>query len=813
MRRLRVYSALFVGCFGVAIFVALVLHRSGDTADDAFAHLAHHAEDEGTTGRAFAPLNRTLDAAIAAHIARPFPSAQHRMRKHTSCPLWGVVTTVRPPSDAVRDAVERMCTLVVLDVNSPPYEVRGAVVLDATQQEDPVIVGDLARVLPWRHFGRKNVGYLHAIAHGAQWVWDFDDDNRLLPNATLAPPTRALRAHTNCSTLNPYGLLGAPPDAYPRGLPLDHVRAPCEVRVCAARGAAGAVVVQSGATLAPDVDAIMRLTHAPFALDMRAMPVATAGSGAYMPYNAQATLVGALWSLYLPVSVPGRVSDIWRAYYAQRLMRDLGMVVVHTAPLVEHVRAPHNLLADMDAEADLYAKAGALVAWLDAWTSIDTNLARRAVSLAAHMHAGGFWGERDVLGVYEWHAALHRLGYAYPSRRAPSEPCEESVVDHADPVRPSPMRATEVVHTTSSVGLFVCVTSRFLDEMHDQLVYSMRALWPRAPESGGALDMHSLTMVFDDDVPEDHAHAVEEVLRMQRDVRSTAHFMPARPEVYHSKGHTRQQWAMFWADNYTDAPLVGFVDTDAVFVAPVSDAALFDGAGRPRVLATVGAPANHWWSSAPAATYVALGHLEAMRCMTYFPVVVKREHLAPMRAHITQAVGAATFDDAFARFSRGIFSQFNIMCNYLWYHHRDEYAWTLQERVRGWRGNVPGQISAETLDALVKANVSATPVPRVAAHWGYVSPGHTVEEAVTEGLCRGACRATNDSAVTTTSTIAACVCETQAALCSRCAHVKKRTSDVHELMFEFEDAVWHKGRDAETEVLPAQRAYYAQLRK
>ena len=33
--------------------------------------------------------------------------------------------------------------------------------------------------LPWRSFGRKNVGYLYAIAQGAKVIWDFDDDNML----------------------------------------------------------------------------------------------------------------------------------------------------------------------------------------------------------------------------------------------------------------------------------------------------------------------------------------------------------------------------------------------------------------------------------------------------------------------------------------------------------------------------------------------------------------------------------------------------------------------------------------------------------
>ena len=36
-----------------------------------------------------------------------------------------------------------------------------------------------ANAMPWFHFGRKNVGYLFAIANAAKAIWDFDDDNIL----------------------------------------------------------------------------------------------------------------------------------------------------------------------------------------------------------------------------------------------------------------------------------------------------------------------------------------------------------------------------------------------------------------------------------------------------------------------------------------------------------------------------------------------------------------------------------------------------------------------------------------------------------
>ncbi len=42
-----------------------------------------------------------------------------------------------------------------------------------------MIVNDFVEGLPWNSFGRKNIGYLFAIAKGARVIWDFDDDNLL----------------------------------------------------------------------------------------------------------------------------------------------------------------------------------------------------------------------------------------------------------------------------------------------------------------------------------------------------------------------------------------------------------------------------------------------------------------------------------------------------------------------------------------------------------------------------------------------------------------------------------------------------------
>jgi hypothetical protein len=47
------------------------------------------------------------------------------------------------------------------------------------------------KLLRWNHFGRKNLGFLYALQHGARWVYDTDDDNELQSMAQGIPLPRS----------------------------------------------------------------------------------------------------------------------------------------------------------------------------------------------------------------------------------------------------------------------------------------------------------------------------------------------------------------------------------------------------------------------------------------------------------------------------------------------------------------------------------------------------------------------------------------------------------------------------------------------
>lgn len=113
--------------------------------------------------------------------------------------------------------------------------------------------------------------------------------------------------------------------------------------------------------------------------------------------------------------------------------------------------------------------------------------------------------------------------------------------------------------------------------------------------------------------------------------------------------------------------------------------------------------------------------------MSYFPVIVKTEHLATIRdvmmkrylqsAHTSSAV--VTFDDAIASFfKRDYFSEFNIICTILWNRFRDDYYWVINDAKPLWRLVAPGQVSSAR-EAGIDAEMMTRTRPHVAIHWSY----------------------------------------------------------------------------------------------
>ena len=112
-----------------------------------------------------------------------------------------------------------------------------------------------------------------------------------------------------------------------------------------------------------DFDAIGRLVgNNPFDYSNDQFAVAIP-QDKFVPWNSQMTVIlrEAFVLMYLPVTVHGRVSDIWRSYFAEAIMSQFDMNLLYVYPVVKQIRNAHNYLADFQSEIPLYLRAGRLI--------------------------------------------------------------------------------------------------------------------------------------------------------------------------------------------------------------------------------------------------------------------------------------------------------------------------------------------------------------------------------------------------------------------------------------------------------------------
>lgn len=257
-------------------------------------------------------------------------------------------------------------------------------ILDINDQHE--LFPQLSNFLPMKSFSRKNLGYLHAISLGACYIWDFDDDN----DGSTLPLLHYIDGHTgdtmesqdilpvlgclssSFEAVNPYLLFGPHQYVWPRGYPIEltktkdfpilNVSDACDVN--------NVEVIQVLQKLDPDVDAIWRLQNN-LPLDWLVSrllqdSIVAIDPSKFAPYNAQSTIFSrkAFWSLYLPFTVHGRVSDIWRSFLMQAVGKHTGNSIGFFRPNVSHYRNSHNYLADFEAEEPLYEQSGELIKYL-----------------------------------------------------------------------------------------------------------------------------------------------------------------------------------------------------------------------------------------------------------------------------------------------------------------------------------------------------------------------------------------------------------------------------------------------------------------
>lgn len=304
-----------------------------------------------------------------------------------STQIVGVVTTLNLKSRCIQEISSVLPVVVVGDETTmkPDVAENNVVYLDIHLQDK--LYDTLSYSIPRNNFARKSLGYLYALFNmSACYILDFDDDNCLshdarktLQNMNINNKKILWTSSPDC-VVNPYLLYGASTFIWPRGYPLDSISKHLWPRLLSLNESVVVDkadyeidIVQFMQSVDPDVDAVWRLINSELFLPMKWTLSSTINQYwlaihplCVSPFNAQSTLLSrriAFFS-YLPWTVHGRVSDIWRSFIMQIMTMSFKPkpgVLAFSGDMFDHNRNVHNYMADFDGEIQLYEQTRAFV--------------------------------------------------------------------------------------------------------------------------------------------------------------------------------------------------------------------------------------------------------------------------------------------------------------------------------------------------------------------------------------------------------------------------------------------------------------------
>ncbi len=390
---------------------------------------------------------------LPAEILRQSPAVQGASGDTKTIPVdppcdkWSVVTATFPLSDGIKQQANLQggwCMVIVGGKEAPPYNISqthpNVVYLDGATQDMMSERYNFITYLPWGHVGRKNVGYIYAIDHGARLVWDFDDGVVLDINHHQSPTFPLISTkmvdvvlvpNTDETALfNPYPVMGAQHNpCWPRGLPPSAIKDPhsnpgtgyLDFIPLESIG-----VIQSLANQNPDVDdTCLSAMKLPFHFDRTRRNMVMVPRDSITPFNSQATLFyyQSLWMLALPISVTDRLSDIWRSFIAQRLAWELRnpQYVLLSPPMVNRALSS-NRNSDSNNQTDLHKRSGILINFLRAWKPSSRDLKSMIEELSIALYERNFIERQDNVLIRHWLQALVTVGYSFPE----VSECQES---------------------------------------------------------------------------------------------------------------------------------------------------------------------------------------------------------------------------------------------------------------------------------------------------------------------------------------------------------------------------------------------------
>ena len=267
--------------------------------------------------------------------------------------------------------------IVVNDLKTPPLSLKNAEIL--TVEDQKKLPYQICKVIPWNCVQRRNIGYMHALANGADVIATVDNDNNPLDNWGF--DLLGTRATAKTVKGTPFfDIVRHVTDdvLWHRGTLYEDLRSRQETVTEETEVLTG---VQANLWLGePDTDGICRLTRD---MELGKERIArfqghySVGKGTFSPYDTQnmAFLSRFAVSALLPVGgVCNREHDIWSSYVTERLMWETDYQASFGTATVRQDRNVHDRWVDIRSEISFSSIVNRLLPFL------------RSLSLPAKFH-------------------------------------------------------------------------------------------------------------------------------------------------------------------------------------------------------------------------------------------------------------------------------------------------------------------------------------------------------------------------------------------------------------------------------------------
>ena len=281
-----------------------------------------------------------------------------------------IITSISTPEnkilqDYAQKAFDRQMQYIVVGDEASPdnFNIKGCEFLSLKTQSS--LGFELSKLLPKRHYARKNLGYLKAMKDGVDIIIETDDDNYAKEDfwnerKKIIPAN----LYEDRGWLNVYKLF-TESNIWPRGFSIEHINNIPENSSIDKN--CNCLIQQGLADENPDVDAIYRMIL-PLPFNFNTGKNVALGKNTWCPFNSQNTtwFKEVFLLMYLPSYCSFRMTDIWRSFVAQRICWENDFNILFHNATVWQERNDHNLLKDFNDEIPGYSNNNYIIKELEA---------------------------------------------------------------------------------------------------------------------------------------------------------------------------------------------------------------------------------------------------------------------------------------------------------------------------------------------------------------------------------------------------------------------------------------------------------------